>query len=111
MEIASVMRESLEKKTAYQERISNKLDTSQCEESLKGFREKIIRTLRESPDSESIIKIPFPTPCGSHVKQLLANENIPYHVAVHTTVQKSNELIFHFDTEYYSARAVISKKL
>lgn len=110
MELASIIKASLEKKSACERHLFRTLDKSHCEETMKSFREKIITRLTTSPDTEKFFTISFPSPCGSYVKQLLDKEDIPNYVALHTNVNESNELFFYFDTEKYTTRIMMNKK-
>jgi len=109
--LENVIRHAWIKKSIADKQASNVLDKSHCKEAIASFRERIITTIHDSPDHEKIIRIPFPLPCGSFVTQLLEKENISHHVAIHTNINESNELVLHFNPYQFNVNAMLSKML
>lgn len=92
----TIQRVLVEKKVAED---NHKLDKRHCGEMIKTFREKITNALNASPPLNKIIRISFPLPCGSYVKDLLEKENVPLVVGAHTSLNETTEVVMKFDTE------------
>jgi hypothetical protein len=91
--LSSVLNNELDKKLANQPKL---IEHSHCADIVSAFAKIVQKTIEDDPTRSTYV-IPFPAPCGHHIKKLIDSENIhnPFPLK-NDEMERANALILSF---------------